>query len=183
MLAFDLRTLAVTAAAVDGVLPANDPVWQEGDRQPAGGVQVTGRLSVGGSRPVLFQRRDRRSSCVMNAAGASRRSRFRCRERVQWLFAESGVDDADDDPDVYVFDPRAQELDIRPAVREQWLLNAPAFVQCREDCAGLCPACGADLNAGPCGCPARTDDRWAVLRDAVGSRGETPGRDPGSTSQ
>jgi uncharacterized protein len=96
-------------------------------------------------------------------------------ERAQWLFAESGIDDADDDPDVYLFDPRARELDIRAAVREQWLLSAPAFVECRDECAGLCPACGADRNAGPCGCPPRTDDRWAALRDAGGSRGDAPG--------
>lgn len=181
MLAFDLRTLAVTAAAVDGVLPASDPVWQEGDRQPAGGVHVSGRLSVAGPGRFYFSGeidgvlRDECRRCLTAVE-------VPVSERVQWLLAESGVDDADDDPDVYVFDPRARELDIRPAVREQWLLNAPEFVQCREDCAGLCPACGADLNAGPCGCPARTDDRWAVLRDAVGSRGETPGSDPGSTS-
>ena len=31
-------------------------------------------------------------------------------------------------------------------------LEVPAFVLCRDDCAGLCPTCGADLNAGPCAC-------------------------------
>ncbi|MFZ9580934.1 MAG: YceD family protein [Ilumatobacteraceae bacterium] len=38
---------------------------------------------------------------------------------------------------------------------------------CRPDCAGLCPACGADRNGGDCGCRIETPDpRWAGL-DAI----------------
>jgi uncharacterized protein len=41
----------------------------------------------------------------------------------------------------------------------------PARILCRQDCAGLCPTCGVDLNAGPCSCPpAATDSRWAALQ-------------------
>ena len=47
-----------------------------------------------------------------------------------------------------------------------WLLVAPAFVLCREDCKGLCANCGADLNAGACACPPATDSRWDALRAA-----------------
>ena len=58
----------------------------------------------------------------------------------------------------------ARSLDLRPAVREEWLLAAPAFVLCREDCKGLCPRCGADLNEGPCSCTkTEIDPRWASL--------------------
>lgn len=34
---------------------------------------------------------------------------------------------------------------------------------CREDCKGLCPTCGKDLNEGPCSCGKETDPRLAVL--------------------
>ena len=34
---------------------------------------------------------------------------------------------------------------------------------CKEDCKGLCPTCGADLNEGPCGCKKELDPRLAVL--------------------
>jgi len=37
-------------------------------------------------------------------------------------------------------------------VREVILLEVPAAPICRPDCAGLCPRCGADRNAGPCAC-------------------------------
>ena len=34
---------------------------------------------------------------------------------------------------------------------------------CREDCRGLCPTCGKDLNEGPCGCKKELDPRFAIL--------------------
>jgi uncharacterized protein len=43
-------------------------------------------------------------------------------------------------------------LDLRDEAREALLLELPIAPRCREDCRGLCPRCGADLNPGPCGC-------------------------------
>jgi uncharacterized protein len=55
-------------------------------------------------------------------------------------------------------------IDLAPMARESLLLELPLAPLCREDCAGLCPTCGADLNAGPCGCPPTDGDpRWAAL--------------------
>lgn len=57
------------------------------------------------------------------------------------------------------------EIDVAPLVHEQAILALPTRPLCSEDCRGLCPACGADLNTGPCGCPPRDPDpRLAVLR-------------------
>ena len=47
-----------------------------------------------------------------------------------------------------------RQLDLREQARESLLLELPITPHCREDCRGLCPRCGADLNEGPCGCPA-----------------------------
>ena len=60
--------------------------------------------------------------------------------------------DAADDPSVYPLPPEATHVDLRGAIREELALSVPEYPLCREDCAGLCPRCGADLNAGPCGC-------------------------------
>ncbi len=46
-----------------------------------------------------------------------------------------------------------RQLDLREEAREALLLELPMVPHCREDCRGLCPRCGADLNEGPCGCP------------------------------
>lgn len=69
-----------------------------------------------------------------------------------------------DDPDSYAVAPEATEIDVTAAVREELLLAAPRYVLCRDDCRGLCPRCGQDLNAGPCGCPPAADLRWQPLR-------------------
>lgn len=45
-------------------------------------------------------------------------------------------------------------------MRESLLLELPSLPLCREDCRGLCARCGADLNAGPCGCPPEDEGGW-----------------------
>lgn len=55
-------------------------------------------------------------------------------------------------------------LDTRPLLVEQLHLGMPMKPLCREDCAGLCPSCGTNLNHGPCGCqPRNVDPRWSAL--------------------
>ncbi len=51
-------------------------------------------------------------------------------------------------------------------VREQVLLAAPLKVTCREDCKGLCPLCGTNLNQGQCSCAVGQEEpRWAALKE------------------
>lgn len=55
-------------------------------------------------------------------------------------------------------------LDIAEVVRQALLLEVPLQALCREECAGLCPICGQDLNVGPCDCSRETTDpRWDAL--------------------
>lgn len=58
-------------------------------------------------------------------------------------------------------------LDLAAWARDAFALASPVKVLCREDCAGLCPVCAADLNeAGPeHGHEAPPDPRWAKLRE------------------
>ena len=52
------------------------------------------------------------------------------------------------------------------AAREQLLLALPLKVTCREDCKGLCPQCGKNLNQERCSCSTEVEDpRWAALKD------------------
>lgn len=44
-------------------------------------------------------------------------------------------------------------IDLSDDVREMVLLSVPLKLLCAEECRGLCSSCGADLNAGDCGCP------------------------------
>ena len=45
-----------------------------------------------------------------------------------------------------------EEVDLTPLVYEETILALPTRALCGEDCRGLCPRCGANLNEGPCGC-------------------------------
>ncbi len=62
---------------------------------------------------------------------------------------------------------RDETLDLAAWARDAFALAAPVKVLCREDCAGLCPVCAADLNDAPPEhhhAPA-PDPRWAKLRE------------------
>ncbi len=93
---------------------------------------------------------------------------------VREVFAERPVSD-----EQWAFD--GEELDLEPMVRELLLLELPLAPLCREDCAGLCPTCGADRNEGACGCAQRpVDPRWQALEAWRG--GPPAGNRPEPTS-
>ncbi len=53
---------------------------------------------------------------------------------------------------------------LEDVLREQLLLAIPYRVLCQENCKGLCPSCGRNLNSGECSCEeARPDPRWNAL--------------------
>jgi uncharacterized protein len=172
MLSFDIRSLEQHGVAVDGALAPDDTIWQEDDPRPSGPLHVTGRISTAGAGRYYWHGRIdgdvvmacRR--CLNDATG-----RVTGEEHV--IFVEADDEEADN-PDVYPLDPRADEVDLRPAVREAWLLAVPGFLLCREDCKGLCPNCGADLNAVDCDCPSQSnsDSRWDALR-SLGTESDT----------
>lgn len=57
------------------------------------------------------------------------------------------------------------QIDLAPLVAEQIILALPSRALCREDCQGLCPYCGINLNLHKCDCePPARDPRLAVLR-------------------
>ena len=57
-------------------------------------------------------------------------------------------------------------IDLTPIVCEQIILQIPIKALCGENCKGLCPHCGTDLNVAPCNCRENfVDSRMAVLKD------------------
>jgi uncharacterized protein len=54
-------------------------------------------------------------------------------------------------------------LSLEDVVREQVLLSLPSRTLCTEDCKGLCPRCGQNLNTGTCNCEPTADPRWTAL--------------------
>jgi uncharacterized protein len=61
---------------------------------------------------------------------------------------------------------QGEGLLLEDVLREQLLLALPLKVTCREDCKGLCPQCGKNLNQEQCSCSTEVEDpRWAALKD------------------
>lgn len=80
------------------------------------------------------------------------------------VHAERSLDLADADRPSYASEGKL--LDIDELVFHDLLLHWPARVLCRDDCKGICPVCGADLNAGDCGCDRQVlDPRMAAIQD------------------
>ncbi|MCI8590548.1 MAG: DUF177 domain-containing protein [Clostridiales bacterium] len=80
------------------------------------------------------------------------------------------IDENDDD--YIVIEENAVDVDI--PLLEEILLSVPSKILCREDCKGLCPKCGQDLNTGACSCSHKEiDPRLAVLAKLLDTKDET----------
>jgi uncharacterized protein len=61
---------------------------------------------------------------------------------------------------------QGEGLLLEDALREQVLLATPVRALCREDCRGLCPHCGCNLNVEQCHCEQHlSDPRWEALSE------------------
>ncbi|MDE3180490.1 MAG: DUF177 domain-containing protein [Acidobacteriota bacterium] len=75
---------------------------------------------------------------------------------VSSIAAEEEIEVPPDELDVGFY--TGNGIDLADVVKEQLILALPMKVVCRPDCCGLCAVCGADLNAGPCGCHETKDE-------------------------
>src|SRR5262249_56846189 len=58
-----------------------------------------------------------------------------------------------------------EEIDLEQLIRERFEMSLPMKPLCVDDCRGLCPVCGANLNRGTCACKTDWEDpRLAVLK-------------------
>lgn len=66
-----------------------------------------------------------------------------------------------EEDDVVVFS--GNEVDLDDIVLNNFLMNVQGKYLCSEDCKGICPKCGKNLNEGECACEEDIDPRWAGL--------------------
>ena len=92
-------------------------------------------------------------------------------EQFDLLYRPLGVDATRDEVAISQADTeigyyQGEGLLLEDVLREQVLLAVPFKVLCREDCRGLCPHCGKNLNEEQCSCTtAMEDPRWTALRE------------------
>ena len=90
------------------------------------------------------------------------------RKKVLSLDVPLAADVSDEaSPEVFVIE--GDGIDVSEVAETCFILDMEQKVLCREDCRGLCPQCGKNLNEGPCGCTAPGDPRLAVLKQLLES--------------
>jgi uncharacterized protein len=159
MLRVDLHAATTGALETNAEVPADDPGFSDLEVVPIAPVRVSGRLMPSGPGSYYWAGRVETGvqvTCRRCLAPLT----ITLNEAVRLLFTE---DQDNEDPSTVIIPPRAASLDLGDAIREALILAVPEYPLCREDCRGLCPRCGADLNDGPCGCRSATDPRWAAL--------------------
>jgi uncharacterized protein len=78
---------------------------------------------------------------------------------------EMSITDAEAEISYY----EGEGIQLEDVVREQLLLAVPLKVTCRENCKGLCPHCGQNLNEGQCDCTVEVEEpRWSALKEIRG---------------
>jgi uncharacterized protein len=92
---------------------------------------------------------------------------FRCLQEAELALQlrlreyEATKPESDDERSEYLDDDR---LDLSAWAHDSIALALPEKILCRDDCAGLCPECGKDLNLEPHEhVEERVDPRWAAL--------------------
>jgi uncharacterized protein len=83
---------------------------------------------------------------------------FRIEGEVDGFYVEPGKEEGIPEDQDYELVDAAGVVDVLPSLMVALVLEAPFAPVHDEECAGLCSTCGADLNAGPCGCADATGD-------------------------
>lgn len=88
--------------------------------------------------------------------------------RYDFTFSHILVLSLENDEDDRFIKVKDGKLDLDGLIREDILLELPTKFLCREDCKGLCPICGKNLNDGPCACVQHEiDPRLEVLKKFI----------------
>jgi uncharacterized protein len=150
--------------AVRREIPWDDPLWEDTDLALRGTVMVelavsatpTGQVVARGALRASLDRKCRRCLEPVDPV---------IDERLELVWAVADELGDEEDEQIRVLAPTGNQLDMGPAIREELVLTAPPWVLCREDCCGLCPHCGVNLNVEECSCsPDERDPRWDALR-------------------
>jgi uncharacterized protein len=168
MLRIDLAAVCAGAVATPALIEASDPLWGGSGLALAGSLSVRGRFSSAGEGKYFWHAR-METSFHLECRRCLSPVDVPVDEDLELLFVEE-EQALDDDVGCYVIPGSTPVLDLREALREELLLAVPQFVECRPDCRGLCPRCGANLNAGPCACRPERDPRWQALSDLLPGR-------------
>lgn len=68
------------------------------------------------------------------------------------------------DEDMGLYFVNEEYIDMEEIISQEAVLLRPIKRLCDQECKGLCPICGINLNHDTCSCEQEKDDRWADLK-------------------
>lgn len=143
-----------------------------GDMQTQGPVDVEGRVTNTGEFLVF----EGKASAVLKAICDRCLAEFTMpvSAPVEAFFRKPSAGSRENGPgedEIHTF--QGDHIDLAGPVVESLALEIPIRVVCSEDCKGLCPVCGTNLNREQCGCKVEAiDPRLSVLADLLKGRAE-----------
>jgi uncharacterized protein len=153
--------VGVSPYPVDVQAPAEELRVRGAKPMPLEAAGLTGRIEAVGDEYLVRGTVSGVYVATCDRCLAEMREAFEV--EVAWLFypgaptyrTEHGDEieappDPDEDPDVYPVEEGL--IDLGRRIWEEASLAVPAKFICREDCAGLCPVCGGNLNETACAC-------------------------------
>ena len=141
----DIRREIAASRDFEGEQVLGDITWQGEPLRFRGPLHVRGRLLNGGEELILTANV---RGVVVLQCGACLES---YEQNLDFSFeAELRSSPEDQNSDSFLY--QGNEVALSDIVLEFLLLEIPIRRRCREDCKGLCPVCGVDLNRGTCRC-------------------------------
>ena len=179
---------------IDTTVPG-DQLRPEGVAEfPVGPVTVKGTLSPSGDEYIFFGAVSGTFTAPCDRCLEDTEQSFE--SEVTWTFVEGApvtrADDEDEETsndfgdeieDDTAIPFEGQSIDLLPTVWEEVMLAVPAKVLCTDDCAGLCPKCGANLNVTQCGCAAAVEEDILLNKGLAGLKDLLPKLKPGPTEE
>ena len=126
-------------------------------------VEIKGNITSNG-KSLFFE-----AHCIAYVVTACARCAKDIEVKIEFDIDEAlarNTEQFDESSDIILFD--GHEIDIDEIILNTFLMNLSGKYLCKEDCKGLCPVCGADLNERECGCNREfIDPRWQGLADLL----------------
>lgn len=120
-------------------------------------VKIEGALK--NEDDIFVLKAEGKTAVIMECSCCLQPVRKEIRFTLEERFAHTGRED--EETETFTGD----QIDLADFVKRGIVGELPMKVLCREDCKGLCPVCGKDLNTGDCGCDTtERDPRFESLR-------------------
>lgn len=126
-------------------------------------VRLTGTLRAIGQGAIRFEGQAD-ALAAMDCSRCTKSTQVSLHCDISQRFIAERLEEQADMEDAEVFENDL--IDLNDLLYSEISMAVPMKVLCKENCLGLCPVCGKDLNEGPCQCQQEdTDPRWDALKN------------------